>query len=180
MILVVIDAGETDRVSEGLRAGLGLGLRGDDVAVALTGRAAHFAADGAGDAGIARALRTLADLARPAQVLAADQVADHVRDARAVEVWTSGTGQPATGNWQLATDVGSRSGLAATAASDSGSSSSSTSRSPRRLQVGTDEIEVWPVPPRFRRCDAGGRALAVDGADLVAQILSSDGPVVLW
>jgi hypothetical protein len=92
LILVVVQAAEADRVSEGLRAGLGLGLRGDEVAVLLTGPAARFATPDAGDARIERALRTLAELGRPARVVAEHEVDDWVARARAVEVWTSGGG----------------------------------------------------------------------------------------
>ena len=149
MILVVIQAAEADRVSEGLRAGIGLGLRGDEVVVALTGPARLVSRD----ARIERALRTLAELGRPARMV--DSVDALIREARAVEVWSSG-------------------------------------RERRRLQVGGVEIEVAsPGPaatstgatstgapstgaPRFSR-----NGQPVDGADLVAQILGSDGPVVV-
>lgn len=139
----MIEAGQAERVSEGLRAGLGLGLRGDAVSVILTGEAARFAGGG-GDARIERALCTLAELGRPVEVLDACAAEARVRAARAVEVWTS----PATG--------------------------------PRRLRVGGEEVEIGPGAARFRR--GGGRAdagRAIDAAELVAQILGSDGPVVL-
>ncbi len=117
MILVVIESGDAERLSEGLRAALGLGLRGEPVAVVLTGAAAAFAPSGErgdGDPRIARALRT-----SPAR--------------------------------------------------------------PRRMQLGgARELEIWPEPPRFRQPGPGGGRRPVDGGDLVAQILGSDGPVVLW
>jgi len=86
----VVQAGEIDRVSEGLRAGLGLGLRGDEVVVALTGAAARHAENPA-DPRVARALRTLAELGRPARVVGDDELAVLVERARAVEVWSSGS-----------------------------------------------------------------------------------------
>ena len=135
MILVVIEAGEADRVSEGLRAGIGLGLRGDDVVVVLTGPAAPFAASD--DPRIVRALRTLAELRRPARVAAEEvELAGLMAAARAIETW------------------------------------SPASVAPRRLRIGDREIEV--AGPRFR---AGGRA--IDAAEVVAQILDSDGPIVV-
>ncbi len=134
MILVVIQAAEADRVSEGLRAGIGLGLRGDPVAVVLTGPAARFASE-SGDARIERALRTLAELGRPARVVEA--VDSLIHEARAVEVWTSRTAK-------------------------------------RRLRAGPIDIAIGANMPRF---SCAGRP--VDGADLVAQILGSDGPVVV-
>ena len=149
MILVVVEAAELERVSEALRAGIGLGLRGDDVAVVLTGPAARLAGGEEVDPRVARALRTLAELGRPARVMGGGELDAGTVDAfmvdssimgrvRAVEVWTS---------------------------SDSG---------PRRLLVGGREVEVDARPPRFR---SGGRA--IDAAELVAQILGSDGPVVV-
>ncbi len=135
MILVVVEAAEADRVSEGLRAGMGLGLRGDDVVVVLTGPAARFTASD--DPRIARALRTLGELGRPARVVDEAELAGLVAAARAVERWT-----PAGGGM-------------------------------RRLRIGDREIEV--AGARFR--DAGGRA--IDAAEVVAQILGSDGPIVV-
>ena len=88
MLLVVVTAGEADRVSEGLRAGLGLGLRGDPVQVLLVGPAARFAGGG-GDARIERALGTLDRLGRPARVATAEEAQAAAEAARAVEVWTS-------------------------------------------------------------------------------------------
>lgn len=154
MILVVVQAADAERVSEGLRAGVGLGLRGDQVTVLLTGPAARFA-DRAEDPRIERALRTLAELGRPARVADEGEVASWMAKAQAVEVWTSGS------------DPGSEPSSGSGAGAGAGAA-------PRRLRVGEREIEVWPGPPRFR---AGGRA--IDGADLVEQILDSDGPVVV-
>lgn len=125
MILVVVEAGSPDRASEALRAAIGLGLRGDPVEVLLTGAAAAHA--GGGDARIARALGTLAELGRAARVAGPDEVAARIARARAVELWTDGAA-PA---------------------------------SARRVQVG------------------GGPGRPVDAADLVAQILASDGPIVV-
>lgn len=130
MILVVIQAAEADRVSEGLRAGIGLGLRGDEVVVALTGPARAVMK---GDARIERALRTLAELGRPARVV--DSVDALIAEARAVEVWSSG---------------GER----------------------RRLRIGATAVE-------FSARGFSCRGQPVDGANLVAQILGSDGPVVV-
>lgn len=90
-LAVVVTAAGADRVSEGLRAGLGLGLRGDPVEVVLTGPAARYGgADGGGDPRIARALATLAQLGRPARVVGPDQARAVAGRARAVEVWTDG------------------------------------------------------------------------------------------
>jgi len=151
LILVVIESGDAERLSEGLRAALGLGLRGEPVAVVLTGAAAAFAPSGErgdGDPRIARALRTLRELGRPAEVVAEAELPARMRAARAVEVWTSGSRSPAR---------------------------------PRRMQLGgARELEIWPEPPRFRQPEPGGGPRPVDGGDLVAQILGSDGPVVLW
>jgi hypothetical protein len=153
LILVVVQAADVERVSEALRAGIGLGLRGDPVAVLLTGAAARFA-DGSADPRIERALSTLAELGRPARVVPADELASWLARARAVELWTSG---------QDAADAGSVR---------------------RRLAIGEREIEIVAEPElatatgsgpkRFR---AGGRA--IDAADLVEQILGSDGPIVV-
>jgi hypothetical protein len=137
LILVVVEAAEADRVSEGLRAGIGLGLRGDDVVVVLSGAAAGFASGG-DDARIARAIRTLAELRRPVRVASDVELAGLIERARAVEIWSSA--RPA---------------------------------GPRRLRVGDREIEVGGEP-RFR---SGGRA--IDAGEVVAQILGSDGPVVV-
>jgi hypothetical protein len=131
LILVLVQAAEADRVSEGLRAGLGLGLRGDEVAVLLTGPAARFASPDAGDARIERALRTLAELGRPARVVAEHEVAEWVARARAVEVWTSG------------------------------------GTTTRRLCLGWRTVFIEPGAP-------------IDAGELVAQILGSDGPAVLY
>jgi len=142
LILVVVEAAELERVSEALRAGIGLGLRGDDVEVVLTGPAARFAGGDEADPRVARALRTLAELGRPARVLSGGELDASMVDAsmaraRAVEVWTSGG-------------------------------------APRRVLVGGREVVVGARPPRFR---SAGRA--IDAAELVAQILGSDGPVVV-
>jgi hypothetical protein len=92
MIAVVVSAAAADRVSEGLRAALGLGLRGDPVEVALVGPAARYAGEGGGDGDprIARALATLARLGRPARVVDAAGAVALARRAQAVEVWTDG------------------------------------------------------------------------------------------
>ncbi len=137
MILVVVEAAEADRVSEGLRAGIGLGLRGDDVIVVLTGPATRFAGSEE-DPRIARALRTLGELGRPARIAAEAELAGLFARARAVETW------------------------------------SSAAETSRRLRIGDREIEVGGQAPRFR---AGGRA--IDAAEVVAQILGSDGPIVV-
>lgn len=134
MILVVVEAAEADRVSEGLRAGIGLGLRGDDVVVVLTGPAAR-AVDG-DDPRIARALRTLGELRRPARVVDEAELAGLLVAARAIETWSSAHVEV------------------------------------RRLRIGDREIEI--AGARFR---AGGRA--IDAAEVVAQILGSDGPIVV-
>ncbi|HTE55723.1 MAG TPA: hypothetical protein VK698_32940 [Kofleriaceae bacterium] len=155
MILVVVDSGDADRVSEALRAGLGLGLRGDPVAVVLTGAAARFAG-GADDPRIERALRTLAELGRPVEVVDHADLAGRIQRARAVEVWTSG-------------------GRSAAAAA---MSEAAATPPVRRLRVGGAELEIWPEPPRFRR-RADGASGAIDAADLLAQILASDGPIVV-
>ena len=90
-LAVVVTASSADRVSEGLRAGLGLGLRGDPVEVVLTGAAARYGdADGGGDPRIARALATLAELGRPARVVEAAEADAVAARARAVEVWSEG------------------------------------------------------------------------------------------
>lgn len=86
MILVVVSAGDPDRASEGLRAGLGLGLRDEPVRVVLTGAAGGLAAGD--DPRIARALRTLTELGRPAELVDQAAVAELMRGARAVEVWS--------------------------------------------------------------------------------------------
>jgi hypothetical protein len=125
VILVAIAAGDADRVSEALRAGIGLGLRGDPVDVVLVGAAARFAAGG--DRRIDRAIGTLAELGRPVEVIDEAALAARMARARAVELWTDGT----------------------------------TPASARRIQIG------------------GGPPRPVDAADLVAQILASDGPVVV-
>jgi len=140
----VVEAAELERVSEALRAGIGLGLRGDDVEVVLTGPAARFAGGDGADARVERALRTLAELGRPARVMSGGELDASMVDAsmaraRAVEVWTSG-------------DAGA----------------------PRRVLTGGREVVVDARPPRFR---SAGRA--IDAAELVAQILGSDGPVVV-
>jgi len=132
----VVEAAEADRVSEGLRAGIGLGLRGDDVVVVLSGPAVRFAGSDE-DPRIARALRTLGELGRPARIAAEAELAELVGRARALETW------------------------------------SSAGATTRRLQIGDREIEV-AGRARFR---AGGRA--IDAAEVVAQILGSDGPIVV-
>jgi hypothetical protein len=136
LILVVIEASDVERVSEGLRAAIGLGLRGDPVAAVLTGPAARLVEGD--DPRIARALRTLAELGRPAEIVDDAERAARERTARAVEVWTS-------------------------------------PGAPRRMRVGQLELAIEPGAPRFR--GPGGQA--IDAADLVAQILGSDGPVVV-
>ncbi|HLU68486.1 MAG TPA: hypothetical protein VKZ63_19510 [Kofleriaceae bacterium] len=89
MILVVVTAAAADRVSEALRAGLGLGLRGDPVEVLLVGPAAELAARGAGgDPRVARALATLELLGRPARAVSRDEALAAAGRARAVEVWS--------------------------------------------------------------------------------------------
>jgi hypothetical protein len=134
LILVVVEAAEADRVSEGLRAGIGLGLRGDDVVVVLTGPAARFA--DTDDPRIARALRTLRELRRPARFVDEAELAGLLAEARAVEAWSSaGAGG-------------------------------------RLLRIGDRAIEV--AGARFRN---EGRA--IDAAEVVAQILGSDGPIVI-
>lgn len=136
MILVVIEASDAERVSEGLRAAIGLGLRGDPVAAVLTGPAAHLV--DSDDPRIARALRTLAELGRPAEIVDQAELIARERAARAVEVWTS-------------------------------------PGAPRRMRVGHLELTIEPASPRFR--GPGGEA--IDATDLVAQILGSDGPVLV-
>jgi hypothetical protein len=91
-ILVVVLAEDPERVSEALRAGLGLGLRGDRVDVILVGGAAAWLGSEA-DPRIARALGTLERLGRPARAATMQEAAALAREARAVEVWTS-PGQP--------------------------------------------------------------------------------------
>jgi hypothetical protein len=134
LILVVVEAAEADRVSEGLRAGIGLGLRGDDVVVVLTGPAAPFLESD--DPRIVRALRTLGELRRPARVVDEAELAGLLAAARAIETWSS-----------VRVEV-------------------------RRLRIGDREIEV-----DGRRFRAGGRA--IDAAEVVAQILGSDGLIVV-
>ena len=82
MILVVVTARSADRVAEGLRAAVGLGLRGDPVEALLVG------GDPAEDPRIARALGTLERLGRPARVATLAEAQAAARSARAVEVWT--------------------------------------------------------------------------------------------
>ncbi|HUS64867.1 MAG TPA: hypothetical protein VMZ28_10015 [Kofleriaceae bacterium] len=81
-------AERVDRVSEGLRAGVGLGLRGDPVDVLLVDGAARWL-DG-GDPRIARALGTLETLGRPARGATRAEAEAAAAAARAVEVWTDG------------------------------------------------------------------------------------------
>ncbi len=82
MILVVVTARSVDRVAEGLRAAVGLGLRGDPVEALLVG------GDPPEDPRIARALGTLERLGRPARVATLAEAQAAARAARAVEVWT--------------------------------------------------------------------------------------------
>ena len=81
MILVVVTARSADRVAEGLRAAVGLGLRGDPVEALLVG-------DPPEDPRIARALGTLERLGRPARVATLSEARAAAHSARAVEVWT--------------------------------------------------------------------------------------------
>ncbi|HEU5055650.1 MAG TPA: hypothetical protein VFU21_03970 [Kofleriaceae bacterium] len=81
-ILVVITASGTERVAEGLRAAVGLGLRGDPVEALLVG------GEPPADPRIARALGTLERLGRPARVATLEEARAAARAARAVEVWT--------------------------------------------------------------------------------------------
>lgn len=83
MLLVVITARDRERVAEGLRAAIGLGLRGDPVEVLLVGAPAP-----AEDARIARALGTLDRLGRPARTATMEEARTAARASRAVEVWT--------------------------------------------------------------------------------------------
>lgn len=89
-IAVIVRAAHPDRVSEALRAAVGLSLRGDRVHVVLAAAAARSAA---AHAQAARALATLCMLGH--DVIGADAdtdadtaEADAVRMADAIEVWT--------------------------------------------------------------------------------------------
>jgi len=82
-ILVVIRAPCANRQSEGLRAGLGLGLRGDEVQVVVPD-----AIDLRQDPRIDRALATLAQLGRPARLAVGEEdLTDLIERADAVEMW---------------------------------------------------------------------------------------------
>jgi hypothetical protein len=83
MLLVVITARDRERVSEALRAAIGLGLRGDPVATLVIG--GPLPDD---DPRIARALGTLDRLGRPARAATIEEARAAARTARAVEVWT--------------------------------------------------------------------------------------------
>jgi hypothetical protein len=92
----VVTAGDAERASEGLRAALGLGLRGDPVQVLLVGEAQRWAGGRrGGDPRVERALGTLARLGRPARVATAEEAAAAARAARAVEVWTGSAARTA-------------------------------------------------------------------------------------
>lgn len=93
---MLVVAERADRVSEALRAGVGLGLRGDPVEVLLVGGAARWLDAGVGATGdprIAKALGTLVTLGRPARSATRDEAASAAADARSVEVWTDGGGE---------------------------------------------------------------------------------------
>ena len=92
-LLVVVTAEHADRVSEGLRAGVGLGLRGDPVEVLLVDGAARWLDGGGGDPRVARALGTLTTLGRPARSATRAEAVAAAAAARAVEVWTDGRGE---------------------------------------------------------------------------------------
>ena len=81
-ILVVITASGTERVAEGLRAAIGLGLRGDPVEALLCGGPPPE------DPRIERALGTLERLGRPAREATLAEARAAAARARAVEVWT--------------------------------------------------------------------------------------------
>jgi hypothetical protein len=87
-IVVIVAAAGADRASEGLRAGVGLGLRGDPVDVLLIDGAARWLAGG--DPRIERALGTLRTLGRPARAATRAEAEAAAAGARAVEVWTDG------------------------------------------------------------------------------------------
>jgi hypothetical protein len=82
VILVVVMARGADRAAEGLRAAIGLGLRGDPVEVLLCGGRLPD------DPRIERALGTLERLGRPARSATLEEARAAARTARAVEVWT--------------------------------------------------------------------------------------------
>jgi hypothetical protein len=82
MLLVVITARDPERVAEGLRAAVGLGLRGDPVDTLLV------SAPLPDDPRIARALGTLERLGRPARTASLEEARAAARSARAAEVWT--------------------------------------------------------------------------------------------
>jgi hypothetical protein len=81
-LLVIITASERERIAEGLRAAVGLGLRGDPVEALLVGGQVPE------DPRIARALGTLERLGRPARAATMAEAQAAARTARAVEVWT--------------------------------------------------------------------------------------------
>jgi hypothetical protein len=94
VIAVVVVAGAPDRAAEGLRAGVGLGLRGEPVRVIVTGAAARWLEAGGGraDPRVVRALATLAELGRPAELLGEAEARAAAAGARVAEVWTDGGG----------------------------------------------------------------------------------------
>jgi hypothetical protein len=103
-ILVVVTAADAGRASEGLRAGVGLGLRGDRVEVLLAGAARRWI-DG-GDPRIDRAIGTLARLGRPARTALPHEVAEAAARSCAVEVWTGADAPPAPRRIELRSGSG--------------------------------------------------------------------------